>query len=54
MTTRLPLRESNVTQHPGDVEYNVQNHENVMSIVVIAGRYVNPSSAAQRAQYARR
>jgi hypothetical protein len=54
VTTHFPLRELNVAHHPGQVEYNVQNHENVMDIMVVAGRYVDPASARQRAQYARR
>ena len=54
MTTHIPLRESNIAQHPGHVEYTVQNHEDVMGIMVVAGRYVDPASATQRAQYARR
>lgn len=54
LTTYFPLREPNVAKHPGQVEYNVQDHENVVDIVVVAGRYVDPASARQRAQYARR
>ena len=53
LTTYFPLRESNVAKHPGQVEYNIQNHENVVHIVVVAGRYVDPASTRQRAQYAR-
>ena len=45
VTTHLPPRELNVAQHPRHVEYNVQNHEHVMGIVVVAGCYVDPASA---------
>ena len=54
LTTCFPLRESDVAKHPGQVEYNIQNHEKVVDIVVVAGSYVDPASARQRAQYARR
>lgn len=53
LMTYFPLRESNVAKHPGQVEYNIQNHENVVDVVVVAGGYVDPASARQRAQYAR-
>jgi len=45
LTTCFPFRESNVAKHPGQVEYNIQNHEKVVDIVVVAGGYVNPASA---------
>ncbi len=51
--TYVPLGETNVAKHPGQVEHDIQNHENVVDIVVVAGRYVDPASARKCAQYAR-
>lgn len=53
LTTYVPLGETNVAKHPGQVEYNIQNHENVVDIVVVAGRDVDPASARKCTQYAR-
>jgi hypothetical protein len=53
LTTYVPLGETNVAKHPGQVEHDIQNHENVVDIVVVAGRYVHPASARKCAQYAR-
>lgn len=51
LTTYVPLGETNVAKHPGQVEYNIQNHEEIVDIVVVAGCYVDPASARKRAQY---
>jgi hypothetical protein len=48
----LSLRESNISEHPRQIEYNIQDHEDVMNVMVVAGCYVDPASASQGSQYA--
>lgn len=48
------LRESNITDHPGQIKHDIQDHEDIMNIVVVAGCYVNPASASESPQNADR
>jgi hypothetical protein len=53
-TAHLSTRKASISQHPRQVEYNIQDHEDVVSIVVVTGRYIDPASANKRTQYTRR
>ena len=46
LTTCRSLRESNISEHPRQIEYNIQDHEDVMNVMVVAGCYVDPASAS--------
>jgi len=41
-----------VTDHPRQVEYNIQDHEDIVNVMVVAGSYKDPAPACKGSQYA--